>query len=213
MNDVNLFLQGIYDQRTLKFLIQEGIKHFIFDFNPRSFNFIQEYVFLDLYKNFITDKNQIFLKFTNSKDPMINKLINDIKIINPNLSNIVFLFDEVDTDFPHPFFLNYSSSLKIPNSSYLKGIFLNFEFIENAYNHNSMNLFYSNLLSKNPILVSKKMILNINWRDNLLSSVFEIFEVDGISLSINSDVEVCYRNVDHQKIKKEIQLKKKYILA
>ena len=85
-----LRIDGIYDKRTLKHLKDQGIKDFCFDFSPKSFNFIQEYVFLEQILNLLNSSDRIFLHFSKANDPMIKKIVVDIKKAGNSLDYIFF---------------------------------------------------------------------------------------------------------------------------
>lgn len=216
MNEANICINGIYDLRTLKQLNQMGVGRIGFEFNPKSFTFIQEHVFLDLIKADFSENKIIYLNFKNNKDVMIGKIVNDLTKINPNLlNNLIFVFDEyIEDNFNFPFLLKYSPyiSNKI-NTNFFIGFIFDFSDFEIAYNASTLTNLISNLYTKFPKLANGQLVsaLNINWTDNLFSSLFDFMEFEFIQLNINYDVEVCYRNVDLNKLNIELKNKKKYL--
>ena len=73
--------------------------------------------------------------------------------------------------------------------------------------HNFATNFYTryhNLIDDNSL-----MLLKIDWQSDLLASLFEYFEFNLISFPINSQIEVCYRNVDLKKLSCEMEIFKK----
>ena len=95
-----LRIDGIYDTRTLKHLKTLGLKDFCFDFSPKSFNFIQEYVFLEQILTLLDPTDRIFLHFSRSNDPMVTKLTDDLKKIGINLtSKVIKAFDKISTKY------------------------------------------------------------------------------------------------------------------
>jgi hypothetical protein len=217
MKKMHYILNGVYDLRTLKFLKNEGFKSFGFEFNPRSFNFIQEYKFLELYKNVLDEFDTVFLHFISSDDLMISKLILDMKIIRP-MENVFFVFDNITlqiADYEIYFIAIYNHNLtrSLLDSNYFKGLILDHSIIEDTYNQAVLQNFCSNLMLRFPIIFNDdfKLILNLQWTDNIISSMFDFLEINAIQFNLNSDVEICYRNVDFTKLKSEFSLKKKYL--
>lgn len=211
-------VEGIYDQRTLKHLKLSGVKDFYFDFSPKSFNFIQEHIFLDLLLKLIDSTDRIFLHFNRSNDPMIKKLANDIQNLGFSFENIIFEIDEwsidlLPKDFPYLYVLNYSHDvelLKTINSNF-SGFYFDFNSLEDLHRKNLINNYANNFHTRfHSFLNEKKMlILRIDWQSNLLISALDLFDFNLISLPINSNIEVCYRNVDLKKITTEMEILKK----
>ena len=213
-----LRIEGIYDTRTLKHLKQKGLKDFCFDFSPKSFNFIQEYVFLEQILKLLYPTDRVFLHFSRSNDPMVLKLIEDLKLTGQNLSNVYFEFDEwaLDVspiDFEYNYLLNFSKDSD-PNKligDNFKGFIFNFDFFESLHRSNLLNVFASNFytLYQSKLNENTLMLLKIDWHNNLLNSLFDIFEFNLLSFPINSKIEVCYRNVDLKKLSTEMDLLQK----
>ncbi len=213
-----LRIEGIYDQRTLKHLKGFGLKDFSFDFSPRSFNFIQEYVFLEQLLSMIDSKDRVFLHFSRSNDPMVAKLILDIKISGHNLSNVYFEFDEwapeiTPNNFQYNYLLNYGKDFNSskdlgPN---FRGFLFNFDFFEELHAKNILNSFATNFYTRFHSQISNDylMLLRIDWHHNLISSLFDLFEFNLISIPINSKIEICYRNVDLKKLNNEMEILQK----
>lgn len=213
-----LRIEGIYDQRTLKYLKERGVKDFCFDFSPVSFNFVQEYVFLDQILNLLDSSDRIFLHFTRSNDPMVNKLAFDLEKAGRSLENIFFEFDEWSNDvlpshFNFNFLINFSkeadpAKLIGPN---FKGFVFNFDYFEEMHRLNLLTNFATNFYTRyhSRLPQNHLMLLRINWHSNLLASLFDLFEFNLLSFPINSSIEVCYRNVDLKKLNSEMDILKK----
>jgi hypothetical protein len=217
MKKIHYILNGVYDQRTLKFLRSEGFKSFGFEFNPRSFNFIQEYNFLELYKNVLDELDTVFLHFITTDDFMISKLILDMKNIRP-MENVFFVFDYItpkiaDYNINYIVIYNHNLTRTLLDSNYLKGLIIDHSIIEDTYNKAVLQNFCSNLMLRFPIIFNDdfKLILNLQWTDNIISSMFDFLEINAIQFNLNSEVEICYRNVDFTKLRSEFNLKKKYL--
>jgi hypothetical protein len=213
-----LRIDGIYDKRTLKHLKTLGLKDFCFDFSPKSFNFIQEYVFLEQILNLLEPKDRIFLHFSRSNDSMVFKLIEDLKKMGHSLKNVYFEFDEWSSevnpiDFSYNYLLNFtkdSDSAKLIGENF-KGFIFNFEFFEVLHRSNLLHNFASNFYTRYQSKLGENnlMLLKIDWHNNLLTSLFDLFEFNLLSFPINSKIEVCYRNVDLKKLSSEMDVLQK----
>lgn len=213
-----LRVEGIYDKRTLKHLKLQGVKDFCFDFSPLSFNFIQEYVFFEQILDLLNSSDRIFLHFKRSNDPMVKKLINDLEKAGRTPENVFFEFDEWSEDatpenFNYNYLLNFtkdSDSSKLIGKNF-KGFIFNFGFFEELYRSNLLNNFATNFYTRYHSRINEQsiMLLKIDWHDNLLASLFDLFEFNLLSFPINSKIEVCYRNVDLNKLSKEMELMQK----
>lgn len=213
-----LRIEGIYDKRTLKYLKDQGLRDFCFDFSPKSFNFIQEHIFLDQLLNLLDASDRIFLHFTRSNDPMVNKLSNDIVKAGHSLANVFFEFDEWSDEsspnnFEFKYLLNFTKSTdpsKLIGKNF-HGFVFSFDFFEDLHRANLLNNFASNFYTRYHKLLADQnlLLLKIDWSNNLLVSLFELFEFDLLSFPINSKIEVCYRNVDLNKLSSEMKVLRK----
>lgn len=213
-----LRIEGIYDKRTLKHLKTLGLKDFCFDFSPKSFNFIQEYVFLEQILNLLDPSDRVFVHFTRSNDPMVMKLTEDLKKAGQNLNNVYFEFDEWSAevnpiDFSFNYLLNFSKDsdpAKLIGKNF-KGFVFNFDFFEQLHRSNLLNNFASNFYTRyhSSLGENSLMLLKIDWHNNLLASLFDLFEFNLLSFPINSKIEVCYRNVDLKKLSSEMEVLQK----
>lgn len=202
-------IDGLYDLRTLKELKAEGVDHFCFDFNPRSFNFVPEHVFLDLFIKVLSDMDKIFLHFVNNKDPMVLKISSEMKKRRGNLQNIFFEFDEYFNDYELPseikFLQLYGNSLFSlqKNLDNLAGFIFPYEQLAKLQDEAQLIKFYSNFFThfNSYQLDSKLFVLKLGWNDKVTSACVDVFDFNIISLTLNSEVEVCYRNIDIIKLK------------
>ena len=213
-----LRIEGIYDKRTLLHLKSLGLKDFCFDFSPKSFNFIQEYVFLEQILIALSPTDRVFLHFKRSNDPMVLKLIDDLIKSGQNLENVYFEFDEWSSDlrpidFNYNFLLNFSNDtdpMKLMGKNF-QGFIFNFNFFQELYQSNLLHNFAINFYTRYHTLIDdhRLMLLKIDWQNDLLASLFEYFEFNLISFPINSQIEICYRNVDLKKLSSEMEIFKK----
>ena len=49
------------------------------------------------------------------------------------------------------------------------------------------------------------LILRVDWDDNIIPSLLDYFDFEFISLSLNSKVEICYRNIDLNRMEKGLK--------
>lgn len=213
-----LRIEGIYDQRTLKHLKQKGLKDFCFDFSPKSFNFIQEYVFLEQFLNILDPTDRIFFHFSRSNDPMVFKLIEDLKKSGINLNNVYFEFDEWTSEvnpqnFESHYLLHFAPDLDISKGigKNFKGFIFHFQFFEDLHRKNLLINFTNNFYTRFRSFLTKDhlLLLKIDWHSDLLSSLFDLVDFDLLSCPINSKIEVCYRNVDLKKLTVEMEFLKR----
>lgn len=217
MDLYKLKFDGVYDSRTLMELKREGVDHFSFDFNPRSFNFIQERVFLNLLEKVLNETDKIFLHFINNKDFMVIKIYEEIIKRRGNLHNIYFEFDNffVDEILPNEinFFILYQPSIfliqkKIEN---LAGFIFSHELLTTVNQESNLVHFYSNFYTHfhSHKLDTKKIILKLGMNEVVIGKCLDIFDFNIVSFDLTSEVEVCYRNVDLVKLKSKLESKKK----
>ena len=217
MDLYKLKFDGVYDSRTLIELKREGIDHFSFDFNPRSFNFIQERVFLNLLENVLNETDKIFLHFISNKDFMAQKIYEEILKKRGNLHNIYFEFDDffVEENLPKEmvFFVLYHPSIFLIQKNYenLAGFIFSHELLAKVDQESNLVHFYSNFFTHfHPYnLETKKFILKLGLNEVVNKKSLDMFDFDIVSFALTSEVEVCYRNVDLAKLKSKLDSKKK----
>lgn len=211
-------INGIYDKRTLDGLDQLSIGEVGFDFRPTSMNFLQQHVALDLLKEYQAEKRQFFLHYQNEADFMVQKMIDDIKDLEGFSHQHMVSLEFSDTKDPRyydqfktPFYwhFNYKVSLKdILSCKFLKGIIIPFQVLEEAHRTNTLYKFVQNFHSQALNTMNGHNLeigLALEWDSNIFPSLVEFFDFDLLSLSLNNKVEVCYRNVDLEKVKESIE--------
>lgn len=207
-----LKFEGIYDSRTLKFLKNLGVKKFGFDFNPRSFNFIQEYVFLEQIVPLLGHTDELTLTFTRSNDPMISKVLLDLKRNGFDLKNVSLICLEwpiAPAEFEVNYYLNYVPQIDVnlANFTNFKGFFFDYSLFEGMQSDGVLRAFVSNYFTRfGKVAASADTVLRVEWNDNIFPSLIDIFDFNTLSFPINADIEVCYRNVDLKKLQKEIDV-------
>lgn len=209
----NLKIEGIYDQRTLKLLKSKGLRDFGFNFSPKSFNFIQEHIFIEQLIPLLDPKDRVHLHFAKVSDPMIQKVLMDLKKGGIQSENIfIDCEDGTEKSSEHGvnYFLNYTPELPISacESELFCGLIFNFSFFEDLHHRGILNNFIANFYThfRRHLSEDKQIVLRIDWNDNVFPSLFDYFEIDLMSFSINDKIEVCYRNVDLKKLTQEMDL-------
>lgn len=215
----NYQVTGVYDSRTIKCLQEVGVQDIIFDLRPRSFNFIQKHLVSSLLKENQTFSGRIGLWFENEKDFMIQDLLSEVLnfvskdkvflILSGNYS--VEFFKSIELDF----YCIYQQDLKvqsiISNSSF-KGFYLYFDFLEGLYTSGSLNSWVNNFYTQ----IFRDKVLDIillrDWDSNIFPSLVELIDFSTICLPINAKVEVCFRNVDINKLKSSFENSSSYLL-
>lgn len=210
---MDLQIDGIYDQRTIKCLLDEGIRRFVFDFRPTSFNFFQQHRFLDLIKSCYRADCHYLLHFSNEADFIVKKFIEDLSSLN--LLNMDRTFSLAFSDvhpmeyyeqFSMPYHLYYHRQVEHglwKNSRFLRGIIYDFEFLNELHQGNGLLPFVQNF---SQLIVGLQLVQTLvaDWNSNFFPSLFDYFDFDVVSYPINKKVEVCYRNVDLALLRKQI---------
>jgi len=208
-------LAGIYDKRTMKMGLELGLNSFEFDFRPTSFNFIQQYVLEEIVKD-VQDHNPIIaIHFQNEANFMVDNILSSFKdsSVSPRL---VFSDTQNSTyynSFKTPFYWHYSTDGDVKgvlSSSYNEGVILSYGLLEDLHHKGNLQAFISNFytMMRSSGSMNKKIGLKIDWDSNLAPSIFDLVDFDFIELSVNNKIEVCYRNVDSIKLKKNLSILK-----
>jgi hypothetical protein len=208
-------VEGIYDLRTLKFLRELGINQYHFDFRVRSFNFLQQHLFLDIVRYLKDSKNELYFAYENEKDFVVQKFLDDLKSEFPELYNQGTLeFNDsqgIDyfSSFNYPFIWSYQPDLPmapILSHPLCKGIHFSLGFLEMARESGQLRNFTQNFLSTFYQIgrPDQRLLLSHDWDADLRPLIFELFDFNTISLPINNKIEVCYRNVDMNKFSEQL---------
>jgi len=216
-------LEGIYNTQSLSFFMSFGVKEWSFDFRPKSFNFIQQYVFNDcinLLQNSLAT-HSVSMRFLNEKDFMVDKIVNDLKEISP-LKNITFELSET-SDVAHaernkiPFYWHYNFRLDsaVYQNPLLKGIILSAADCQRMQESNTLGRFiieFSKLKTEG-MFKNQELILHFDWTQELMSSVLDFLPIDAFSLPINHQIETGYRQVNQELFKDHWTLLQKQLLS
>ncbi len=209
---------GIYDIRTLKAAKTSGINEFAFDFRPKSMNFIQSYKCASIISELYKSDDVIYLIFEEEKSFVISSILKELKE-KLSLSNEKFinqfkliLINQNEFDFQNDFELDISlfykgavSSSVLKKIKKLKTIIIPYQLVESEFENNTLHNFINNLYTLIGSVNSIRIELNVDWTDNIIPSLSEYIDFDDFSIDINSNIEVCYRNVDLNKFNLSIE--------
>ncbi len=202
-------IDGVYDQRTFNLLKTLKIDSFSFDFRPTSFNFFQQYRFLDLVEKCFDSKDRYFLHFCGEADFVIQKMVDDLreKVSDEELQCFMLEFSDRCSpkfydQFEFPYILHYSPELKpenFSNSKFLNGIVLHFSHLEEMHREGRLFSFIQSFFQLVKT-IDIELILKADWDADIFPSLVELLDFDSVALPVNDKVEVCYRNVDLNKL-------------
>ncbi len=210
---------GIYDEKAFMQVQKAGICLFGFDFVTRSLNFLPQHNFLDMIKKHYNLKGRYYLKYSNEKDFIIWKMLDDLVTtlnisssfssikVNPLSENFVLEFCDLMpssfyNQFKIPFMWHFdaeSSSLEeIMYADCFCGIVFDFD-IFNFLQADRAGKEYLNSVFKivQDLRREKKIEISIScpWNKNLSTKDF-VYPIDYLSYAISSDVEEAYRTID-----------------
>lgn len=203
---------GIYDLRTLNFLSENNIRHYIFDFRPTSLNFLQEYKAVEFLNTLQT--GQVFLLFRSEKSFMIERIYKSCRDVfgGEIFIEIEGTVDEAFTDLSLPFYYRFLNreelvtSRNIFTNSHCRGHVYNYEMLKDLHENNNFLSWikeYYQVIGTNSLSLKQDILLD--WDSDIFPSLFEYLDFDSMTLPINHKIEVCYRNVDLNKVSNNIK--------
>lgn len=202
-------LEGLYDKRTIDLAYELGGVDLSFDFRPRSLNFIQQYLFLDILDSKRESINHFSLRYEDEPDFMVKDTLDKLSSTYFGPFHLEFSGNQNRSyydSFEKPFIWHYredAQDLSVYQSEFLKGIVLPFSLLREKHEKGQFTNFVHNFyrLAHQCLLKNEgKLIVSLNWGDNIFPSLFEYFDIDQISLPIDTNVEACFRNVDKSKL-------------
>ncbi|WP_155897078.1 hypothetical protein [Bacteriovorax sp. BSW11_IV] len=215
-------LEGLYDKKTIQLLQTKANTALTFDFRPRSFNFIQQYLFLDFITVLKNSTLPFSIQYENEPDFMIKDTLQKLDAIYSGPVSLEFSDNqkcEYYEQFSRPFIWHYNvqcSDISVFKSPLLKGIVLNYSDIEDAHNKNILTSFVQNFYRLTHDVLLKRngqLILKLDWTSNVMPTLAEYFDFNVISVPVNSNVEICYRNVDQNKLQSSLESLKNFTNA
>lgn len=219
-------IEGLYDLRTLKALKEAGIYDYGFDFRPTSFNFLQQYRFMDLIEELDDKKSRYYLHFSNEADFVIAKFIADLKKYYSENIECGNFKDKVTLEFSDycqasfydsfetPYYWNFHQERPMKdylNAKYIKGVLFDFNWLHEKHQKGEFDSFFAYFLQAAVPYIREKGLevgLKVDWDAHLFDSLFDYIDFQFLSLPINEKIEVCYRNVDLSKASKNIHFYK-----
>lgn len=225
---VKFRIDGLYDKRTLDFLSEMGIYDYLFDFRPKSFNFLQQYRFYEILEHYFQeagknplDQSRFYLYYDDEKDFIIKKMVDDLRgLLRSSLKENHFsrffleFSDNRDVSFYEsfgvPFYWHFRPDRMLSpflRSPLLKGVVLPFSFLERLHSEGTLLNFVQNFhaqLLGHATSIERELVLSLDWGANIFPSLFEYFDFDMLALPVNNKVEVSYRLVNLQKIAQEL---------
>jgi hypothetical protein len=208
---LNWRFSGIYDVRTLKHLRENKVGQFIFDLRPKSFNFIQEYRLTEILENL--PMGTVYLLFNNEKDFVIERIVNECRKV---FSGPLYL--EFDGAFNQsiveasglPFYQHIIDSKLDSSGLYhgqCAGHVFDYKHLHEVFNNHKLTGFIKDYYSKfSNQSLALKQDLSLDWDSDIFPSLFDYFDFDSLTLPINSKVELCYRNVDLNRVSNQLKL-------
>ena len=210
-------LDGIVNINLIEQSQRFNIFDFGFDFNPRSLNFIQEYVFHEMLSlQCMSEARRVYLKFYNEKKFIIEKLVKDATELytksHPiartsfllNLSTLQDVAEIQDTQLAYSFEYNGEFDLlevlklKVPQ-----------EIILNPTLTDDYHTFVKDVFSKLQLHfkdgIYPSLGLKLKWANNFPPSLFDAYPWAHYCLEIDSTVQMAYRQVDVEKLKEGIK--------
>ncbi|MBI2519116.1 MAG: hypothetical protein HYV97_01805 [Bdellovibrio sp.] len=213
-------IEGIYGEKYIDILAQEGIDSFTLDFRPKSFNFLQHHIFLEILNSVKNRLANIFLHFEQSPNFVIQKFVDDgTSVLGPitseGLTKLFLEFSDLREaefydQFASPFIWHWHPMAdleKMLGCTYLRGVVFPYEQILKLYHQGRFDDFYKNICSSFiPQLKSKNcyIILASDWLHEMLPSVLEFMDIDIFSYPINRHVELSYRVPNMDLIKEKL---------
>lgn len=206
---------GLYDQRTIQLLKENKIYSLGFDLRPKSLNFIQSYRLIELLKE--VQLGEVYLHFENEKDFMIKDILE--KVSEVYSGKVVLEFSDYQNkeyydQFKKSYVLSFDvfrGDLRDCCGQYFHGFAFHYEYLEGIHSRghftNWITQYYRSLSFLNRQV---SHYLCRQWDSDIFPSLFELLDFDYVSLSVNRDVEVCFRNVDLKLFSKQVDYIRKH---
>ena len=218
MLNLPIRIDGIYDERTLRHLTSIGVHSYGFDFRPLSPNFLQQHIFLELMKSYHAQNSKYYLCYHNEPDFIVEKMRDDFSQLIGKTAfdkSVLMVYTGDET-------LHYADKIGMPfnwvwngeilnsdiiESSFLRGISINLSYLVEMEAGGALHLQLQRLIhyiTSNIRVREVSISINKDVQDRIPSSVLDYLEIDFINVPINSDLEVCYRNVDLNKLNDQL---------
>ncbi|MFZ4714837.1 MAG: hypothetical protein ACOYL6_14055 [Bacteriovoracaceae bacterium] len=209
-------ISGIYDRRTLKFLKEKGLTSFSFDFDPKSFNYLQGQNFREMIHEFYSPIDFYTLNFRATTPLNLEHTLNDFLMASGMdrnfMTNLLIEIPEAELSttqslsLPTMLKINKGSDIQsLAKASMVKGLVVDYGDLDLEHKQEEAYHFLNALF-----LLKRKYSLQLDikvpWDGGATPSLFDFFPFDHKELTINRKVEVCYRNVNLPLLEKEMSL-------
>ena len=213
-------IDGTYNQYTITMLEEMKINDFSFDLRPKSFNFVQEYVLLDILKEIYRPWNRYYLHFENEKEYVIEKILYDVKASAAETDGTTDLIENILLEFSDGLPVQYYESFKTPYifhlderhrfedflaSKYLRAVNLSYTYLHHLHQGGKLGEFAGSFLKLLKRLEQHQKIevmLLRDWDEDIFPSLLHYFQFHVTSFPLNHKVELSYRNLDYELLKK-----------
>jgi hypothetical protein len=214
-----IILGGHYSNSSMSIAKDSDVADLGFDFRPKSFQFIQQYKFLELLRDQFDPAMVYYLHFEDEKDFVIKKFIDDLRAEQSSLQGFVSIerhFRLVFSDkqksafyesFGLPYYWHYREDVIL--SDYLSGELLKGVIFSLSHFQGDLSHYLSE--GQKRTHASLETLCVVDWDSDLFPSLFTLFSLDGITLSINDKVEQSYRQVDGIKLAKMLTYYERFL--
>lgn len=205
-NRVNV--AGIYNLEILKSSVAAGVSDFSFDLRPTSFNFIQEYVLLELLEYISLKDKRIYLHFEGEADFVIKKIIKDIKQVMAGRGQLELIFSDFNSaDYYEQFHTPYHLIVKeggvepkVNESSLLAGLIFPLDTVESFGLSKCLKIIGA-AKNKNP---SRTISSEVRYNSVQIIDTHNDIPSEQLFFTIGNHLEIGYRQVDSLRIKNHL---------
>lgn len=209
----------IYDSRTVAALKELGIRHFGFCFHPKNIRFLQHIEFLKILSEHLDSNTYFYLDIRGESSSLVDHLLAQVKEVSAQ-KGISFQNGNIILETNHFYDFNIFHLLHFSlldpvevgpldqRIQQLSGFVFNYQELNDSHQkeliYNMKNDFSTHFSSA--INEKTQLSCQVKFRDDIYASILKIFNINMISVGIDEDVEVCFRNVDLQKLTKELKI-------
>lgn len=201
-------VSGIYNLEILNTVIQSGVDELTFDLRPSSFNFVQEYVLLELLEHISLRNKKINLHFEGEADFVIEKIVKDTRQVMATLGELNLIFSDKNSfDYYEQFNIPYSIVVKddqldpkINESKLFREMILPNETI-GLFGIAKMMKMIGAFKNFDP---ERKIVLEVDYNHEKIIGTSEGLPADKYIFTIGSALEIGYRQVDSNRIKSHL---------
>lgn len=200
-------IEGLYDLRTAKKLKDFGLQVYVFDQRAKSTQFIQTHILIEILKSELLLNSKIVLKFDTDRsymiDHVINKIISETTISKEQLE-VWFYAQNEWIETAHLSFKVYYNRDISPQKALSSNRFTGFIFRAGDFDTPNSQMDQQKILLIMQLLKGRSYshALSLSPYDSFPHALVDYLTIETFLLEVNSDVELCYRNLDFDKISK-----------